>query len=770
MDIERLVLEESLGLARIKKTFLPFFNEVGTGVLDNIINILVRFTRYMSLAVETKISNETNEEIFKYLNLFNIPSEKDITKDLIMSEFPNVYMEQIISELRKIYKTRSMTKDDFLKELISLEEITYNEWKTAENPILNLIRNYVIFFYTKLFIKKNGLNYLDQEIITKQKRAVAAGNYNVLNDIIDSIIIKAIIERIYREKHNKMRNRKVYEDDEVEIYKVDDSREACIALGKGTDWCVANTHTDSHYKEYSSMGDMYAFVFKNIKSNFDPSLPEKALLTIKNKVSKENIISDDILELIKAVQNEKYDLSYKIHSKQQVSENIHDAIKELFNDPLLEKYKTLFNSFKNSIDDIYKLSILETLKYMVKIYEDVFTNAVASPPKTNLITAYKNNYYNQFFDVIYQSFLKVYFDFLEKALNFKEFEKSFNKDRFGSFKEFAETFFQIKEKYPWIMKYYEKDSLSITPSIQLKLSDGSTKNLTYNELRDIFVQNMFKYPIIFQDSGNININLFNPSSENHKVIARKFFDWQKTQQNILNVSVEVFNSVKEKMLNIRTHSVNSIDSIDDPIINFVKNDMANLFSNNNYSLKRYYTILEFINTDNETVYFLRMYNTNTVIREVPSNLISRLKELVNGFYNSDLIWPVLATCFKNIELIHSSITGVLNIFLDFEFYLSLLKDNEAEELKQTVAKVKNTFYKNTLASWINASTVFEGMKDLNNDELNAFLKSYSISSTYYLNMIESTLYFNNRTLYYLLKEFYVKYLSEFLMENFSRTE
>ncbi len=769
----RVLLTEALNKNRIRKNFASFFEEVNVeGLLDKVLFAINKL--FIVLVSEFKDQLQLDES--------------KITEDII-NEIPTVYVERVLSDMKNYFIKNKENFDDALYFSIldtkNFSIHSFGIYNKNTNLVYKSVRAYSLLFFIRYALEKNGLmSKFSGKLATLESKVSVSGNYDIFEDVQE--FIKEIKEFRNKKMISSMRNRKVYEDDEVEIYKVDDSREACITLGKGTDWCVANTKSDYYYKLYSSYGDMYAFVFKNIKSNFDPSLPEKALLTIKNRISGEKKLLGDISELVRVVKNGEYELSYKIViDNYGLETNITNSFKNFVNDPLLEKYKTLLESFKNSIDDLFKVSVSKIINYMVKVYEDFFTKNVAAPPKMDLIGVYKNNQYDEFFDGIYQSFLKVYYDFLGKALDLKELENLFKTPEFDSFKELVNTLFQLKEKYFWILDYTGKDFLSIHPSIQFKSSDGSMKNVSFNDILNI-VKDLFKYEIIFQDSGNNNINIFKPLTEKHQVIVRKLFDWPGLEK-YLNIPPELF-KLLSKTLNMKEHSINTID---DPVINFIKNDMELYFSSQNSPLKKYYHIFRNINSINKEIdnYFSRLIKTlekrNTVTfpnfitggfltysaaPATPHGLMLKLRELSNIERRPNLIFPIIVTNLK-AKFAQNNVTDVLKILLDFESYVYITEN--AEELKQTLNEIRKTFYKNTLVSWMNTSTAFEGLKNTSsNEEVANVIKNVSKESISYAHKIgfQDNIFTYNYTLYNLIENFFIKYLFEFLIENFLKTE
>ncbi|MFQ3580119.1 MAG: hypothetical protein SNJ71_08290, partial [Bacteroidales bacterium] len=238
-------LTEALSKTRIKTNFASFLKEFEPEDLMEII-----------IEVILKNINKIAESISK-IDL--MPEQIEVVKNTLskkeglLNEFPNIYMEKILSELRNEYKNYK-SKEMFIEEI-------------PENEIISTYSS-LIFFRT--FINKNGLTDL-KNILNQYESKAYSKNYNIANEIIR--VISGELARKAEKETKRMSNRRLFKNENIEVYKIDDSRDACITLGKGTNWCVANTHDDGNYRRYSSEGDMYAFIFMKVKSDYNPEYP-----------------------------------------------------------------------------------------------------------------------------------------------------------------------------------------------------------------------------------------------------------------------------------------------------------------------------------------------------------------------------------------------------------------------------------------------------------------------------------------------------------------
>ncbi len=644
------ILKESLKLLRVKKNFKSFINELGEDITNNVVNILVNFTGYIGRAVEEEL--EKNNYYLTIFKQFNLPQE--ITYDLIMSEFPTFYLEKIFSELKNIYKNEP-TKEEFLQELSHLENIKYKIWHMIfiknghlpGNEILNVLSAYATLFYAKLFIKKNGLNYLENEIENLQKKNLVV---NVFSIVVESIIVRAINDKIEREKTSKMRNRKVYEDEEIEVYKVDDSRDACITLGKGTNWCVANTHTDSHYKYYSSMGDMYVFIFKKIKKVHEGiEGQEKALLTIKNKISeKRKLVMKNLKrsfhDYAEAIRKGKYkfDSMVGINYDAIVADNLADFIR----DTKTVKTLTSFN-FHNITNNLGE--------YLVKIYSNVIGNSLVPFPIYNAGEIYKLDLYNEMIlKHISESFKNIFKKFLNEFFDINNVKSLVDPEIFDDIKTLKEA----TEKYPWLDRLLY---LEFLPVFLFEFDDGETEKVLLRDLKLSF-QSGLKYDIILKDSSNNDIEFLSvKSSERDQKFSELILRWKG-----LN-----------KYLNVE-------DTNDIYVIN--------KFLNENYHIKypEYEVILNeksrqyIVQTIDQIIYHLKFKFSKEVESRLNSLTINKdyfekiLKHFSNSFeviyflfsQSNSLYFPQLS--FDNLFIEND----ILNYFSTLKFKMSVEKDIE----------------------------------------------------------------------------------------------
>ncbi len=538
----QLTLTESLNRSRIKANFKSFFSELGEDITDIVLNKVYIIFQHLKEHITKKLDGQ--EFIIFFLDSLN---SLILNNDLktFADNIPTIYVEKLLSSLKKIYENNyKNSPSEFLNKISNFDAYDLAENRNAfENPgqlddEIKVIVGYSILAFFKIFVTSNGLNSLNKDLNALESK-VYNDNYDIFGDVY-KIIENVIRERNEKEK-NRMSNLKVFENENIEVYKVDGSRQACIIMGKGTDWCIANTHTDEHYKNYSSSGDMYVFIFKKIKNTFDGG-QEKALLTIKNKKysSKNNFDGKfegvDFKKLIEKIKANNYTLKPIIEFKNQ---DITEDFKKMINDKDIE----IFNEENQKVLEEDRKNITN---YFVGAFVKALNNKVMPIPENapDLGTIYQNDSFELFLKEITNSAKNIFLEFCNESFNLDNLEKYF-KPKYN----FITKLIKFKEKYPWaknILQFNIKIRAAFLIDGERVFIDNDVPINKYTA----FIGMFYKYPYELADSGNKYFNFITPKTENDfsnenmirvtrfERLSEYILEWPELQEKLFNVDID----------------------------------------------------------------------------------------------------------------------------------------------------------------------------------------------------------------------------------------
>ncbi len=634
----RVLLTEALNKSRIKKNFGSFFQEVNIeGLLDKVLERMEKFF----FIILSHFSEDLEAEGIK---LFKAESG-------IINEIPTIYIEKLFSELKTIF-SNSNNKKNFLELINNVLDPTlihnYKNWIYYRNYhiVFSIISAYTLLFFVRVFIQKNGLTLFTEKLNALEKKVITQKEYDIIDDVNNLLIEYKQLK--YEKDKQSMSKRRIYEDDDIEVYKVEDSREACIILGKGTNWCVANTHDDSHYKYYSSLGDMYVFIFKKVKNRYNGQGPEKALLTLTNKITqpREEIRLKDVI-------NKLLNKDYKVNLKLK------------FIDIKREDFIRLINSdvYKKILENLEFYKPSETVRRMVSYFSEEFIQFYSNrliPPTvlynntTSIDKILVNNEFNNFIEYLMTYINLDYTSFISTALNESKIEARF-KDVLEFFK------FLINEVSLDDTRILNSIDSSIVVDLIINIDD-KLKLDTNSSVNDYF-NNFLKYDYHLRDSSNNWFSLIpNLNTPHYNTLLKYMMQWPGMKDIIFGdyedfIQFETVVNDILKDVNFENKD-NSFENEDDPILfkeikylksidnlyNRITNMEYLLFSFNELIKRRKYlentsTLLKFLNKMLETkpeiafllyvVYESVIYLNNSFPFEVEEVYFSTLFSLIH---------------------------------------------------------------------------------------------------------------------------------------------
>ncbi len=724
-------LTEALVKSRLKKNFEQFFNEMGKDIIEDIITIIVYI---FELIVEDMLKKYKKDELFKKFSQFGTSS--DIRK-VVNEEMPTIYMEKILSTLKKNY-TVMLNRDpkDIVEILSSIENsplytIDFKKLWSNEDKlyVANLLKNYTGLLFLRIFLNLNGFS--NEKLFELESKVY---NNNV-DDILEEIykILNELIEEKNRKELSKMRNRKVFENENIEVYKVDDSREACITLGKGTDWCVANTHTDVHYKEYSSYGDMFVFIFKKIKNTYDGIGPEKVLLTVKNKQQSSRIwmfhpflfeeayekikngeysvetriedindkdVTDEIFKFIKDERN--FEIFKKFIKRDKILDDKQSALIENY---LLDEFAKYFNFEEPEVKNFFKKIINYSLEIMFKAQRDL-NNGIDTKDPT----------FREFVEPLYRMFYDIYKKYINSAFNLNKIKSKFNEDDFEILKELKDII-NITLLYDWIENIRD---LKLVNKFIIKDGDKTCVIPDYIFKSTSFNVNfLLKYELIIADSNNNHFPL-STTNDRYKRLVKHMMEWPYIEKNLMFGSMEELEYIKKtiesKLLNydqnVKTVYNQVIESI--PKNNDMLIQLKLLKKNISFFVKKFYygsSFYEFIKETYNPIVFafanklsphrereMNDYNQIIVFFEIEDS-IKRLSNIYESLFKDMIDYMKMKGFFESKSPLDTFEDNILKYLQDeIDYYTDLISLNSENVInpevmfRQFLNYMENFFY------------------------------------------------------------------------------
>lgn len=204
---------------------------------------------------------------------------------------PSIYIEKLMSFIKRSKKSNPLAYKTLLS---NSKNGTYNDFVEHMKTFMNDNKefNYLFKSLNQLFLMRFSLaiqNYFIKDLVEIEREQDPV----MMKAKADELLKKAIEKMEASENKIKkalLEENKIFENDQLVVYKCTSYKFATI-IGKGTKWCIAATNdpekAKNDYEYYSSLGDMYVFVFKNL---FDSKKRQKKLLlTINNRNFEERL-------------------------------------------------------------------------------------------------------------------------------------------------------------------------------------------------------------------------------------------------------------------------------------------------------------------------------------------------------------------------------------------------------------------------------------------------------------------------------------------------
>ncbi|MFQ3580120.1 MAG: hypothetical protein SNJ71_08295, partial [Bacteroidales bacterium] len=578
--------------------------------------------------------------------------------------------------------------DDFMLEHYIVNSKKNFEEHGIRDRFAFLFLNYSILYYFRVFINKTGYTYLIKDL-NEFENVVFKNERLIYEDVLNKI--HEVNNKKLEKERRKIRTLKVFENSEVEVYKVDSSREACILLGKGTDWCVANTHTDQHYKEYSSMGDMYVFIFLNMKNSFDGIGPEKALLTLGNK--NKDIKSDPLIaEVFKKIINNEFKLT------KEIIDNEGTYMNDLFVDLIKsDDFKQLTN-----MDNFYDQNVKDkeiVYSYFIEIFQEILkTNLIDlskyySKENFNIVKISENDpHSDKFYNAVKKSLDSIMIKFYHAAFNIDEVKKRLD----GKISPIFKLIDNIYYDHPWILNVRK---FSIETIIEVRGSGGrkliySIKNSDFKS----FFKKVLKYNYYLRDSSNNPFELLpinDEKSEKYEKMLDYMFEWPELEKLVFHIPYEDVKKLSESELLDPVKSNAFIDDDTKMIID--------LFSSDN--------ILKLLIKVEEYHYLLQDLKFLKSIDVINHPDMQFLKNFINNWDD----YPELVVPFFDINSKTStSFTSEKNLIDKFNIYFLFFtyKVIKQKEMYDQIKNMFESFYKENIEYWASLG-FFDGINESN---------------------------------------------------------
>ncbi len=511
------LITEALNRKRLENNFRSFFNEftkyfMWGGLIERIVlKFQAIFYKYFSYIVDqSSLSLVIVDELKSKIVLKTAKEFEDL--------IPNIYMEKIISELKKLVNVNNEEeKTDLVKYLSNEAEISYR--------YRYIIERYALLSLFRHISKELGLsNNLNSFIINVEEQVYK--NQIAPDEMLNQFLNE--LEKVAKNKEEKEKNRMsnylIFRDDQIEVYKVDSSHEACIMLGKGTNWCVTmrDERGVGYYKEYSSYGDMYVVIFKGTMNEINTG-PQKILITVKNKVmDKYNKKMDELLGILQNIEFKDFTVeSLKfVRDGEDVSKDFQEFI---------EMYKKVSSKLNNFYDWLIETREL----FFLDVFNETLQNHLIFPPKEDLNVEDDR----KFFDSVNGSVLNFIAKIFDNYYNIENVNKYLN----------AEFLKRYSLLFDFLKKYIEL-SFSTTTSLTGNIVEKGTKDqVEYDvqkikslmkELEDFYVSDLDGTFLIINDSSNNPVKL-------NKAPFSKTLRWPKMNE-IINEIQEFKNNFNKK--------------------------------------------------------------------------------------------------------------------------------------------------------------------------------------------------------------------------------
>ncbi len=482
---------ESVNKKNILNSFKNFIAEFPQtkSPINVIINMLIDGTSLL-----TQGQNRPYSKHYPILDSINsrIKDFLDDNMTLIENELPSIYIEKIFSKLNKTYSRlmNEETKIMFINAILerasfisryakdySLREVKDgNSLEDIRVYLQNLIMPFSLLFYLRLFIKFSGFNELSSILETLEKKVYNDQISDLYNEFINSLF--DYMKKQDEKNMQRLSNYRVFSNENIDVFKVDSSHQLCIIAGKGTNWCVANRN-DSHYREYSSYGDMYAFIFKKLKNKYDGLGPEKALLTIKNKTRDfKNVFDSDRFNfLIEKYKNfnfnsiddlrvdykiiympnlENADKLYTLHDKLHNGKRYNIDVTKEFID-LIKKYDSQFQSLKNIFNTLFFYE-RRMEKEIVKYLNDETVNYMSKNFKFNFSESEKGSFVHELEIIIDKKLRKIFRDYIKTVFDISNLQNVSSISKvlpiFKVLVQFAKDYFNALSLDPLEMNFF----------------------------------------------------------------------------------------------------------------------------------------------------------------------------------------------------------------------------------------------------------------------------------------------------------------------------
>ena len=200
--------------------------------------------------------------------------EKLLTEDIDAvkrqySHIPEEEFDEII-KLDPTYKEGSNSVGKYGKWLLGLYK--------KDNPLEHDIEE--IYGLLSLYNQyKNDRKKEIEKDINKFKSI--ADLYDAVNNVGEA---ELSVRQQERELRNAYKDAKlIFSDNKWEIW-VPETYAASCTLGKGTEWCTADSRTDEYYNQYTNEGDLYVFINKqNPKEKYQLHIESKSLMDANDR-------------------------------------------------------------------------------------------------------------------------------------------------------------------------------------------------------------------------------------------------------------------------------------------------------------------------------------------------------------------------------------------------------------------------------------------------------------------------------------------------------